>query len=148
MGLDSKIAHHQLCYELIGVGMKIHRALKPGLRKVAYQNALELEFGNLGVRFEREYRHEVYYQDQPIGLYYLDFLVEDAVVVELKAFSHFLTQAEVAQCLRYMQATKAPVGLLINFGRPQLDYKRILPPKSWQPINYATDPWLRSEGYK
>ena len=69
------------------------------------------------------------------GLLYIDHLVEDQVVVEEKALSHLLTDEEVAQVITYLAATGRRAGLLVNFGRPRLEYRRILPPKKldeWQ----------------
>ena len=62
-----------------------------------------------------------------MALFYLDLWVNDQVVVEIKAFSHTLTNDERAQVINYLKATKAPVGLLFNFGRRKLEYQRIFP---------------------
>jgi len=70
-----------------------------------------------------------------VGTWMVDHLVEKVVVVEEKALSHLLTADEVGQVITYLAATGLPVGLLINFGRTRLEYKRILPPKKldgWQ----------------
>ena len=70
-----------------------------------------------------------------VGLLYVDHLVEDAVVVEEKALSHLLTNEEVAQVITYLAALDKPVGLLLNFGRRRLEYRRIFRPKKleeWQ----------------
>ena len=148
MPLDPKVPYSQLTYDIIGAAMQVHRELREGRREEVYQNALEIELANRNKQFIREHQVEVTYDGQPVGIYYLDFLVEGVAVVELKAFPHFLTQQEVAQCLRYMHVTTAPVGLLLNFGRQRLEYKRILPPKIWQTYNPTSDLWLRTEGYK
>jgi GxxExxY protein len=65
-----------------------------------------------------------------IGLLYLDVLVAESVVVELKAFSHMLTDEDKAQLVTYLGATGLPVGVLINFGRRRLEYRRIFPPRN------------------
>ena len=148
MTLNPNVPYHGLTYKVIGAAMKVHSALRHGLREEVYQNALELQLAELGIQFSREYRTDVYYEGQPVGLYFLDFWVEEALVVELKAFPHFMTRQEVAQCLRYMQVTNSPVGLLLNFGRQRLEYQRVLPPTTWQPYNSANDLWLHTEGYQ
>ncbi len=148
MPLDPTVPYQDLTYKVIGAAMKVHSALREGRREDVYQSALEIALADIGLHFVREYRTEVYYEGQPVGIYYFDFWVEDRLVVELKAFPHFLTQQEVAQCLRYMHIANAPIGLLLNFGRQRLEYKRVLPPTSWQPYNPANDLWLHTEGYK
>jgi GxxExxY protein len=65
-----------------------------------------------------------------VALFYLDLFVEDQVVVEIKALSHQLTNDERAQVINYIKATEAQVGLLFNFGRRKLEYKRIFPGKA------------------
>ncbi len=148
MALDESLPHQDITYNIIGAAMKVHTTLRSGLREVLYQNALEIEFTNLGIRFTREYPVEVYYEGQPSGLYFLDFLVEETVVVELKAIVRGMDNRELAQCLRYMQLTGAPLGLLINFGVRHLDWQRILPPKSWGRYDPNDDLWLRDKGYR
>ena len=66
-------------------------------------------------------------------MFYLDLFVEDQDVVEVKALSHQLTDNEFAQVINYLKATKAPVGLLFNFGRRNLQYKRVFPGKDKDP---------------
>jgi GxxExxY protein len=88
-----------------------------------------------GLKVSEEHHIEVYDGDRWLGRLYLDHLVEDCVVVEVKAFSHMLTNEEVAQVICYLAATGLRVGLLINFGRKRLEYRRILPPRKldgWQ----------------
>jgi len=69
-----------------------------------------------------------------VGLFILDLYVEDQVVVEVKAFSHPLTNDELAQAINYLKATQAPVALLFNFGRRKLEYRRVFPGKSGSPL--------------
>jgi GxxExxY protein len=69
------------------------------------------------------------YEGEQVALFYLDLFVEGQVVVEIKAFSHQLTGDELAQVINYLKATQAPVGLLFNFGRRKLQYKRVFPGK-------------------
>ena len=82
-----------------------------------------------GLSFEEEKAVEVFLDGVRVGLLYLDHLVEDAVVVEIKALRHRLTQDEVGQVITYLAATGHKVGLLFNFAGRSLEYKRILPPR-------------------
>ena len=121
-----------LTYTVIGAAMKVHNRLGPGLKEAAYQKALSLEMEAAGLSFEAERAAEISLDGASIGLLYLDHLVEGQLVVEEKAFSHLLTQEEMAQVITYLCATSLKVGLLLNFGRRRLKYKRIFPPKNVQ----------------
>jgi GxxExxY protein len=82
-----------------------------------------------------EHHIELYDGETWLGRLYFDHLVETKVIVECKAFIHMLTDEEVAQVITYLAASSLPVGLLFNFGRKRLEYKRILKPKDisgWQ----------------
>ncbi len=119
-----------LTYKVIGGAMKVHNALGPGLKEAAYQKALSLEMEKTGLSFEAEKTVTISVDGAEIGLLYLDHLVEGQLVVEEKAFSHLLTQEEIAQVITYLCATSLNVGLLLNFGRRRLEYKRIFPPRN------------------
>jgi GxxExxY protein len=122
-----------LTYSVIGAAMRVHNRLGPGLKEAMYQRALSQELSQAGIPHVSEQAVEMNTDSGFIGLLYLDHLVGEAVVVEEKAFSHMLTQEEVAQVITYLCATGKPVGLLINFGRRRLEYKRIFPPKNIAP---------------
>lgn len=69
-----------------------------------------------------------------MAIFYLDLSVADQVIIEVKAFSHQLTNDELAQVINYLKATGAPVGLLFNFGRRRLEYRRVFPGKDVKPV--------------
>ena len=119
-----------LTYKVIGAAMKVHNALGPGLKEAAYQKALSLEMEKTGLSFEAEKTVTISVDGAEIGLLYLDHLVEGQLVVEEKAFSHLLTQEEIAQVITYLCAASLNVGLPLNFGRRRLEYKRIFPPRN------------------
>ncbi len=134
MPLDPKIPHGEVTYDTIGAAMRVHSRLGPGLKERHYQRDLMAEIQQASRTVEEEYFVEIWDGEVWLGRLYLDLLVE-GVVVECKAFSHLLTDEEVAQVICYLTATGLLVGLLLNFGRKWLAYKRILPPKvltGWQ----------------
>ncbi len=136
MTLDSKIPHSDVTYDTIGAAMRIHSRLGPGLKEKHYQRDLIAELRKGGRKVEEEYFIELWDGGVWLGRLYLDLLVDGVVVGECKALSHLLTNEEVAQVICYLAATGLQVGLLLNFGRKRLEYKRILPPKvlrGWQP---------------
>jgi GxxExxY protein len=120
----------RLTYPVIGAAMRVHNRLGPGLKEAMYQNALSLELEQLSLSFVAEQKVEINVDEGFLGLLYLDHLVEDELVVEEKAFSHLLTDEEVAQVITYLCATGKPVGLLLNFGRNRLEYKRVFVPRN------------------
>ena len=120
-------------YRIIGAAMRVHNALGPGLKEAAYQKALSLEIEKAGLGYQPECAVEIYLDQSTVGLLYLDHLVQGEVVVEEKALSHLLTNEEIAQVITYLCATGKKIGLLLNFGRERLEYKRIFPPKKLDP---------------
>jgi GxxExxY protein len=122
-------ASDALTYPVIGAAMAVHNALGPGLREGHYQRALSLELGKAGLPFVAEQPVHIDSEQGFIGLLYLDHLVADELVVECKAFPHLLTNEEIAQVLTYLCATSKSVGLLFNFGRNRLEYRRLFAPK-------------------
>jgi len=135
MPLDPMIPYQDLTYKIIGAGMRVHGRLGPGLKEEHYQRALAIELRQLDITVTEEYYVEIHDNDEWLGRLYLDLLVEDAIIVETKAFPHLLTNEEVAQVICYLAATGYKVALLLNFGRKRLQYKRILPPhilEGWQ----------------
>jgi len=129
------IPHQEITYRIIGAAMRVHRRTSRGLREKHYQRALTSELVRDGLSVLEEYRLEIYDGEIWLGRLYLDHWVNECVVVEDKAVSHCMGDDEIAQVIAYLAATQAKVGLLLNFGRSRLEYRRILPPKSlgnWQ----------------
>ncbi|MEO6632825.1 MAG: GxxExxY protein [Mucilaginibacter sp.] len=116
--------HSELTGKIIGCAMKVHRALGNGFQEVIYQKCLAIEFEKQGVKFSREIETEIYYEGINVGVRRMDFLVENIIMVELKAKSS-LDDAHLAQALNYLEAYKLETGLLINFGSKNLEVKRI-----------------------
>ncbi len=135
MGLVTEAPYHELCYKIIGAAMNVHNRLGPGHKESVYQHALTLRLQEIGLSCVAEQPVEIFLDGVSVGLLYVDHLVEDAVVVEEKALSHLLTNEEVAQVITYLAALDKPVGLLLNFGRRRLEYRRIFRPtkiEQWQ----------------
>ncbi len=115
--------------------MKVHGSLGPGLKEVHYHRALAIELRKVDIAVSEEHYVEIHDKDEWLGRLYLDLLIEEAVIVEIKAFPHLLTNEEIAQVICYLAATGLKVALLFTFGRKRLEYKRILPPHTldgWQ----------------
>jgi GxxExxY protein len=121
---------NDLTYRVIGAAMTVHNALGSGYKEEVYEKALAVELNQRNIEAKRQVSVEVTHDGIPVALFYLDLMVEAQVVVEVKAFSHELTNDEIAQVVNYLKATGSPVGLLFNFGRRRLNYRRIILPSS------------------
>jgi GxxExxY protein len=104
-----------LTEKIIGCAIEVHRVLGPGLLEASYEAAMAIEFTAAKLVFQRQLMIPVFYKGQPIGEHRLDFLVEDAVVVELKSVERFDPIFE-AQVLTYLRLSGKHCGLLINFN--------------------------------
>lgn len=118
------ITKDELIYKIIGCAMKVHSALGNGFQEVIYQRCLAIELEKQKLLFARELEMPIYYEDVEVGTRCADFIVENKVMVELKAVIK-LEDVHLAQGLNYLQAYKIDKGLLINFGSPSLEVKRL-----------------------
>jgi GxxExxY protein len=109
---------------IIGCAMNVHNELGNGFQEVIYQRALAIELKEARIDFLREQEILLFYKGQEIGSRRVDFLVENRVMVELKAVLR-LEDVHLAQGLNYLTAYRLEVGLLINFGAPKLEFKRL-----------------------
>jgi GxxExxY protein len=124
----------ELTYQIIGCAMELHRVKGPGFREDTYQRDLEVAFQAEGLLFTPQKVLEVFDSQthgKLIGYYIPDFVVENQVVVEIKALNG-LNNNHLAQVIGYLAVSGCPVGLLINFGERSLEFKRVLPPKDVQ----------------
>ena len=109
--------------KIIGCAMKVHSTLGPGFLESVYKNALTHELRKAGLKVECERAVLVHYDGVAVGDFSADMLVEEQVMLELKA-NHALALANEVQLVNYLTATKFEVGLLINFGAERLEFKR------------------------
>jgi GxxExxY protein len=115
---------NELTHKIIGCAMKVHSTLGNGFQEVIYQRALGIEMQFQGLSFEREKEMPIFYREMQIGTRRVDFFVEQAVMVELKAIEK-LEDVHKAQAINYCEAYNIADGLLINFGGKSLDFKRV-----------------------
>ncbi|OGH83894.1 MAG: hypothetical protein A2469_03625 [Candidatus Magasanikbacteria bacterium RIFOXYC2_FULL_40_16] len=111
--------------DIIGVAMKVHSQIGPGFNERIYHNAMIIALKDFGFKLEPEKEFEVYFQDRKIGKFRVDILVEDKIIVELKAVSGEIPKIFQSQVISYLKASKIEVGLLINFGNSSIEVKRL-----------------------
>ena len=118
-----KIKHNELTEKIIGIFYRVYNKLGYGFLEKVYENALMIEFQNERIQAMAQSPVRVEYNGQTIGEYFADLMIEDKVIVEIKA-SKSLTLEHEAQLLNYLKATEVEVGLLLNFGpKPQIKRK-------------------------
>jgi GxxExxY protein len=114
---------YDLCDQIIGLAMKVHSTLGPEFLESVYQNALIWDLRKAGVKAEPERPISVRYDGQIVGAFTADLLVNNSVIVELKA-SQSLAKAYEVQLVNYLTATGFDEGLLLNFGAERLEFKK------------------------
>ena len=111
--------------KIISCVYRVSNTLGSGFLEKVYENALAIELRNNGLKVEQQHPIRVFYNNEPVGDFAADLLVEDCVIVELKS-ARMLDDVHSAQCLNYLKATGLTVCLLVNFGKPRAEVKRIV----------------------
>jgi len=114
-----------LTHQVIGCAYRVANALGCGFLEKVYENALAVELAAFGLQVEQQVPVTVRYKGQVVGDYVADLVVNRRVLVELKA-AKSLDEVHMAQCLNYLRATGLKVCLLLNFGSPKIQIKRIV----------------------
>ena len=110
---------------IIGCAYTVGNALGHGFLEKIYENALNHELSRNGLRVKQQYPIQVIYDGVVVGDYVADLLVNDQILLEIKAVSK-IQDAHLAQCLNYLKATGYKICLLINFGKPRVEVKRVV----------------------
>ena len=116
--------HHDLTRVIIGCAFEVINELGAGFLESVYERSLIVALHQAGIRARSQAPITVTFRDRRVGEFYADILVEDSVIVELKAVKAITTQHQ-AQVINYLNAAGIEVGLLINFGNPRLEYRRL-----------------------
>jgi GxxExxY protein len=123
--LDENAKYKELTHAIIGCAMKVHSTLGCGFQEVIYQRCLAIELQRAGIKHVREQPRTIFYDGIDVGTRRADFVVDNKVIIELKAIS-VLAEVHLAQAINYLETYKFEVGLLINFGAKSLEFKRVL----------------------
>jgi GxxExxY protein len=121
-----ELIEKELTQKVIGAAMEVHGVLGCGFLEGVYQEAFEIELGLRGIHFSRQPEIKIEYKSHTLSkAYQPDLVVEDRLVVELKALDR-IGAVEESQLLNYLKATGIQVGLLMNFGGRSLEWKRMV----------------------
>ena len=113
-----------LSEKIIGCAYDVANKLGSGFLEKVYENALDYEIRKLRLKVEVQKPLSVVYKNVVVGEYFADLLVEDTLLIELKTSNGF-SDNHKAQCINYLNATRLPLCLLINFGKPRVEIKRV-----------------------
>jgi len=119
------LVYPQLCYKIVGILYNVFNEVGPGHKEVYYQNALRIAFKNAKVKFREQVYVPLKYQDEKIGRYFLDFLIEDKLLLEIKKDTIF-RQSNIKQVYSYLKAKDLKLGIIANFTRDGVKFKRIV----------------------
>ena len=122
MGVDN-LKHSEITDKIIKSFYKVYNTLGHGFLEKVYENALYLELLGTGLHIEKQKKIKVYYESKEVGEYYADLIVENKVIVELKAVTEVQPRFYI-QIINYLKIFKIEIGLLINFGNTSLQYRR------------------------
>jgi GxxExxY protein len=125
MNTNKELIHGDLVGQIVGAAFEVHNILGYGFLEKVYENSMLVELAKRGVKVEAQTTLKVKYKEAIVGDYVADLIVDDKVIVELKAEQTYNKQHE-AQLLNYLKATGLKVGVLINFGRTKCEFKRLV----------------------
>lgn len=113
-------------YNIIGICMEVHRILGPGLLEIVYKDALEIEFKNKNIPFEREKEFSIEYKGNLLPhKFYADFIVYDEIILEIKTVKE-INNEHIAQTLNYIKLANSQIGIIANFQNKSLTHKRLV----------------------
>jgi GxxExxY protein len=111
--------------KVISSAYRVSNSLGAGFLEKVYENAMDVELRHAGIPFQQQAGIDVRYRSEIVGQYVPDLVVADAIILEIKAVDT-LNRVHQAQCMNYLRATGLKVALLLNFGRPRLELKRLV----------------------
>ena len=121
-----EIIYKELSYKIIGAAMEVHKELGCGFLESVYDEAFGIELKRRGLKYEYQKELEIHYKGQKLDKKFrVDYIIEGLIIVENKA-TKGINEIDEAQMHNYLQATGMKLGILINYGKPSLEYKRIL----------------------
>lgn len=123
--IDNRNKYSEITGKIIGCSFNIHKQSGNGFPEIIYHRCLEIEFRKSGLKYKTEFEIPVFYDNIEVGKRRADFIVDDVVLLEIKALQR-LDDYCISQVLNYLKAFNIEIGLLINFGEKSLKFKRLI----------------------
>ncbi len=123
--MTSKYLHSDLSYLILKAFYKVYNTLGYGFLEKVYENAMMIELKAIGLNCMQQMHIDVYYKDKKVGFYFADIIVDNKIIIELKA-AECLSPENEAQLVNYLRATDMEVGLLLNFGKKPQHSRKVL----------------------
>jgi len=120
-----KIIYPELSYKIVGCLFEVYNNVGSNHREKYYQNALSCELKSKGIKFKEQTPIDLRYKTTNIGKNYLDFLIEDKIIIEIKTGPYF-TKRNLDQILDYLKISGLKLGIIVNFGRDSVKFYRVL----------------------
>jgi len=125
--MSSDFLYKDETYEIIGICMEVHTILGHGFLEIVYKDAIEYEVTKRKIEYSREEEFSIPYKDITLPhKFYADFILFDKIILEVKSNEEGFADAHTAQMLNYLKVSGCKVGLMVNFGKSKLDYKRLV----------------------
>jgi len=125
MDIDGNIIYKELSYKIIELSLEVHNELGCGFLEKVYENAMMLLLNREKIPASQQAPANVYFQEKIVGQYFADILVDNKLILELKTVD-VIANIHIAQTLNYLRATGIKLGLILNFGKPKFEYKRLV----------------------
>jgi GxxExxY protein len=119
------LVHEDITQQILGVCFEVSNELGSGFLENVYKRSLLIALNQRGLKAQSEVSAKVWFRGSIVGLFYVDIIVEELIVVEVKAVKALLQEHE-AQLLNYLRATNFKVGLIVNFGKSKIEWKRMI----------------------
>ena len=122
---NNKVIYPELSYKIVGILFKVHNELGNKYQEKYYQRAIKIELKNQNIKYSKEIPVDLEYEKEKIGKYFLDFLIENKIILEIKAIPR-LRPRDFKQVLAYLKAMNLKLGMVANFRPNKLVFHRIL----------------------
>lgn len=123
------LIYKEECYKIVGLLYEVHKNLGRGFSEIVYKDALEFEFTENNINYEREKEYSVNYKNSILRhKFYADFITHDKIILEIKTVECF-NNSHYNQCLNYLKISGNRLAILVNFNLNSLEYKRIVDTK-------------------
>lgn len=122
-----QILYKSEAYQIVGACMEVYNHLGYGFLEVVYKDAMEIEFLQKDIPYVREEEHSIEYKGNILKHhFYADYTLYNCIIAEVKSNKEGITDDAIAQTLNYLKASEVRIGLIINFGKTSLEYKRLI----------------------